>query len=198
MIAFLRGIVRVKALQQAVLDCGGVGYGVAMSQSSLVRLPAEGQTASIFVHTSLTQDALRLYGFVEAAERDVFLVLLATPGVGPRLALTILSALSPGELAQAVHSGNKAQLCAIAGVGKKKAERLLVELQDRLPAIRGDAAPGVPRQQLRDDLHSALTNLGFAVPAAERVDREALDADPAQTDLTALVRAALRLTSMRP
>jgi Holliday junction DNA helicase RuvA len=193
-IASLHGVVRSKDLLQAVVECSGVGYGVAMSLCSLRRLPEVGQMAHVFVHTSLGQDALRLFGFVEAVERDTFLVLVTTPGVGPRLALTILSALSPAELAAVVRQGDKAQLCGIAGVGKKKAERLLVELQDRLPDVGDSLQAGPTAGGLRQDLHSALTNLGFALPVADRIAKEVLEADPEQTDLTVLLRRALRST----
>ncbi len=189
MIASLRGTVRQKDLQQAVIECQGVGYGVAMSLSSLQSLPPEGQLAFVFVHTNFSQDALRLYGFVNSGERDTFLVLLSTPGVGPRLALTILSTLSPAELAAAVRDGDKAQLCAITGVGKKKAERLLIELCDRLPQVLPTA---LPLPSLRHDLISALTNLGFAGPEAERLAQQAMAANAGEKELTALVRSALR------
>ncbi len=197
MIASLRGTVVEKDHQSAVVECGGVGYGLAMSLSALARLPPVGQGTFVWVHTHLSQDALRLFGFLEAAEREAFLVLVGTTGVGPRLALAILSALSPTELCSAVAQQNKVQLCAIPGVGKKKAERLLLELKDRLPQGATDKAMPGP-SGLRQDLHSALCNLGFTPQIADRAARQAMEQAPEQTDLTALLREALRQTTARP
>ena len=197
MIVSLQGTVIGKDTQGATVQCGGVGYGLAMSLTALTHLPQMGEEAFVWVHTQMSQDALRLFGFVEAAERDAFLVLICTPGVGPKLALSILSALSPVELGNAVAQGDKALLCAIVGVGKKKAERLLVELKDRLPQGLPSGPVPTRRQAQRDDLHSALVNLGFAPQVAESAARQAIDQAPTQTDLTALMRAALRTTTLR-
>lgn len=195
LITSLRGRLLSKDTQGAAVECAGVGYGVAMSLSGLAKLGEVGSEMQVLVHTHLTQDALRLYAFVEAGERLAFEVLLGTTGVGPRLALAILSTLSPAELADAVRRDDKASLTRIPGVGSKKAERLLVELRDRLPEpvqlSSLTASPGA----LREDLHSALLNLGFAPQAAERAARHALEQHPQETDLATLVRDALRSTT---
>lgn len=195
MIVHLRGTLLDKDLQAAIVDCGGVGYGLSMSVTSLAKLPTVGAPVSLRVYTHVTDDALRLFGFVEPSEREAFVVLIATNGVGPRLALAILSALSPAELAWAVSIDDKAALCAIPGVGKKKAERLLVELKDRLPQGAAPQAESGGQNRRKQDLLSALHNLGFAPQVAERAAQRALDAAPGQTDLTRLLREALRTTT---
>lgn len=201
MIERLRGVLVQRDAGGAVIECGGVGYGVAMSVGALARLGALQSEVVVLVHTHVAEDALRLFGFVDAAERAAFLTLLHTTGVGPRLALAILSTLSPAELAEAVRRGDKAMLTRIPGVGAKKAERLLVELRDRLgPAMAGSVA--VVGGSVHADLASALTNLGFAPPVAERAAQQVLRAAPPHQQgpehLPGLLRAALRAVSQTP
>ncbi len=193
MIASLRGTLVRKGTDGVVIECGGVGYGVAVSLASLQKLGREGAEAHLFVHTHLTQDALRLFGFVDPGEQEAFLVLIGTSGVGPKLALAILSTLSPAELADVVARADRAALTRIPGVGAKKAERLLVELKDRLTGL---LLPGTSRAGVvLSDLVSALVNLGFSAQIAERAARDALEADPEEQELATLVRAALRRTT---
>jgi Holliday junction DNA helicase RuvA len=196
MIASLRGRLVHKDTQGAVVECAGVGYGVAMSLASLAQLGDVGREVHVHVHTHVSQDALRLFGFADPDERTMFELLIATAGVGPRLALAILSTLTPNELADAVAGGDKTSLTRIPGVGPKKAERLLVELKDR---VAGRPVTGIALRGggLRDDLLSALMNLGFAQPVAERAAKHAIDSFPEQMDLTTLVREALRATTTR-
>lgn len=196
MIASLRGRLLTKDTELAVIDCGGVGYSVHMSLTSLTRLGPEGSEVSVLVHTHLTQDALRLFGFIEASERRLFEVLINTSGVGPKLALSILSLLSPGDLADIVARGDKGMLVQVPGIGAKKAERLLLELKGRLDDV---VATPTPRRAASagpaDDLLAALVSLGFAPKDAERAARHALEARPGETDLAALVREALRASA---
>ena len=191
MIASLRGSLIHKDDHGAVIECGGVGYGVAMSRTSLAKLTLAAPTVFVLVHTHVSQDALRLFGFADAAERDAFLLLIGVNGVGPRLALGILSDLTPGALGDVVARKDKAALTHVAGVGKKTAERLLLELQDRLPQDDASVSAGTA---LRTDLLSALLNLGFSEAVAEHAARQALVLQPDATDLTQLVREALRAT----
>ena len=194
MIASLHGRLLSKDAQGAVIDCGGVGYGLAMSLSSLSRLGAEGGDVQVLVHTHVTQDNLRLYGFVDAAERGAFGILIGITGVGPRLALAILSALSPGELSEVVTRADKATLKRIPGIGGKTAERLLVELKHRLP--KGGAHPVTANKtDVATDLAAALASLGFKPSAADEAARETLEAHPEESDLAGLVRLALRSTT---
>jgi Holliday junction DNA helicase RuvA len=192
-IASLRGRLVHKDTEGVIVDCGGVGYGVAVSLSSLARLGSEGSEVELLVRTQLSQDALRLYGFADAEERDTFEILVTTKGVGPRMALAILSALSPAELADVVAVADKGALTRIPGVGNKPAERLLLELKDRL--ARRPTRPQTPSAPAQADLVSALVNLGFKSTEADDVARHTLEAHRGETDIATLVRHALRATT---
>jgi len=194
-IASLRGKILVKDPAGTIIDVNGVGYGLAMSLSSLAKIGSEGATTQLFVHTHVSQDAIRLYGFADREEQSYFEILVGTTGVGPKLALSILSAMSPSELSLAVVSGDKLALTRIPGIGNKTAERLLVELKHRLPeAPITSATPSAPRG-IMPDLVSALVNLGFKLVIAEDVARTTLAEYPNETDLTTLVRHALRAST---
>jgi len=192
-IAHLRGRLITKDAQGAVIDCGGVGYGLRMSLSSLSRLGVEGDEVEVLVHTHVSQDALRLYGFLDTDERSTFEILIGTSGVGPRLALAILSTLSAAELFEVVAREDKATLKRIPGIGGKTAERLLVELKHRLDKVpvSGTATPA-GRATVAGDLAAALASLGFKPAQADEVARQTLEAHPVETDLAVLVRMALR------
>lgn len=191
MISSLRGTVVEKNAQSVVLECAGVGYGLTLSLSSLTKLGEPGSQATLKVHTHLTQDSLKLFGFVTDAERRTFEVLIAISGVGPRLAIALLSFLSPSELSRAVRDGDKAALVKVPGVGGKKAERLLVELKGRLLDV-DDSGAEVAVPSVLDDLVSALGHLGFPPKEADQVGRAVRDAHPDETDLATLVKLALR------
>lgn len=194
MIASLRGCLASKGADGIVIDCGGVGYAVSMSITGLARLGVAGSEARVLVHTHLTQDALRLFGFVDDDERQAFSILIGTSGVGPRLALAILSTLTPTDLASAVERGDKALLTHIPGIGAKKAERLLVELKGRIKGFGGGLGSSSTGHSLIADVTSALENLGFAADVASEAAREATKAHSDETELATLVRAALQLT----
>lgn len=202
MIARLHGILLERELQGLVVDCQGVGYAVACSLTTLAALPAVGAAVTLHVYTHVAEDALRLYGFAAAPERRSFVALLGATGVGPKLALAILSTLAPAELQHAVESRDKTALTRIPGVGGKKAERLLVELQGKLvfeptaPA-RGAVAATVGAGRKLAEVRSALVNLGFAREVAEQAAKDALQGAGAGADLAALVRSALRSTTRR-
>ena len=191
MIAALNGTVVHKDASGAVIECAGVGYGVTMSLSSLTGLGDEGSTAKILVHTHVTETSIRLYGFITANERRAFEVLIGITGVGPRVAIAVLSFLSPGELAQAVEDGDKGALVKVPGIGGKKAERLLVELKGKLLATDERGQP-VRTSSIVEDLASALLNLGFPPKDAEAVARAIRDEHPDEDDLATLVTEALR------
>jgi holliday junction DNA helicase RuvA len=197
MIASLRGLLRHKDTEGAVIECGGVGYGVAMSLSALTRMGKEGDQVTVLVHTHLTQESLRLFAFLDADEKSAFEILLGTQGVGPRLALAILSSMSPRELAEAIDMADKGALQRIPGVGPKKAARLLIELKGRVEgfAVAGGTQVRLAVAPVYNDLVSALVNLGFNPQVAERAARGAQQSHPDETDLATLVRAALRSTT---
>jgi Holliday junction DNA helicase RuvA len=194
LIAHLRGRVLSKQPQELCLDVGGVGYRVLIPLSTFYRLPEPGVEAAVHVHTHVREDALALFGFLTRGEQDIFERLIGVSGVGPRVALAILSGIEAPELVAALGAGDVARLTRIPGVGKKTAERLVLELRDKMPALvalpAADAAP--PRAiALQDDVLSALANLGYARALAERaVERAARERPEARFE--DLLRLALR------
>ncbi|HXX29860.1 MAG TPA: Holliday junction branch migration protein RuvA [Myxococcaceae bacterium] len=191
MIARLRGTVMEKGLQDAVVDVQGVGYRVAFSLLSLARLPPEGRPADVRVRTVLREDALELVGFLSAEEEQMYLLLTSVSHVGPKLALVVLSGLEVGDLADALARGDLARLTRIHGVGKKTAERLVLELREKAKALAaGQPAAGTPGA--RRDLVSALENLGYRASEATGVaDAVAARLGP-EAPFEALFREALR------
>jgi holliday junction DNA helicase RuvA len=167
MIALLTGKIAHKAPDYIILDVNGVGYRVQIPFSTYYALPAEGGTVSLQIHTSVKEDAINLYGFRTQQEKELFQLLIGVSGVGPKLANGILSNSEPSELADSLLRGDLARLSAIPGIGKKTAERLVLELKEKikklglgLPAGH-DATPVAGKQEIRDDVLSALINLGY-------------------------------------
>jgi Holliday junction DNA helicase RuvA len=171
MIAFLRGRVLEKHPNRVIVDVGGVGYDVAVPLSTFYTAGEAGVEICLRVHTHVREDQLALFGFATALELTVFERLIAISGIGPKLALAVLSGIEPRELIAALQRGDVTRLTRIPGVGKKTAERIVLELRDRLPKAMEAAASGAPAptadDTLRDDLISALTNLGYHRPAIE-------------------------------
>lgn len=191
MIARLQGVVLEKGLGDVVLDVQGVGYRVALSLLSLARLPPEGQAAEVRVRTVVREDAIELVGFLSADEEQMFLLLTSVSHVGPKLALSVLSGLEVGDLAEALARGDLARLTRIHGVGKKTAERLVLELRDKARGLAsGRPVPGVPGA--RRDLVSALENLGYRPGDAEAATDGAAARLGAEAPFEALFREALR------
>jgi Holliday junction DNA helicase RuvA len=176
MIAHLRGTLLEKAPSRIMVDVGGVGYDVQVPLSTFYVIGDPGGGISLRIHTHVREDAIALYGFATTLEHDLFERLIAISGVGPKLALAVLSGIEPAELIRAVRTQDVARLTAIPGIGKKTAERISLELKDRLPAAVAAAgqatAAAAPGDQLRSDLMSALLNLGYQRAAAEKaIDR---------------------------
>lgn len=192
MIAYLAGTLAFKSPAYAVVDVQGVGYQVFFSLSSYCRLPEPGQPVRVHVHTHVREDALQLYGFLDPVERDLFLLLLEVQGIGPRLALSILSGGSPSELLRAIRDGDAGQLVRIPGVGKKTAARLLVELRDKVSrtALPSGLEVEPVATHVAKEAISALVNLGYRLAEAERAVAQA-QAEGAE-NLESLIRAALR------
>jgi Holliday junction DNA helicase RuvA len=171
MIANLRGTLSEKAPSRLVVDVAGVGYDVQVPLSTFYVLGDPGAPVSLRIHTHVREDVIALYGFATPLEQDLFERLIAISGVGPKLALAVLSGIEPAELITAVRLQDVARLTAIPGVGKKTAERIGLELKDRLPASLqavGQVQPPTPGDQQRTDLLSALLNLGYQRPVAEK------------------------------
>ncbi len=170
MIAFLRGQLLEKQPGRVIVDVQGVGYDVAIPLSTFYPLPEPGGEVSLRIHTHVREDALALFGFGTPLELHVFERLIAISGIGPKLALAVLSGIEPQELVAAVQHGDIARLTAIPGIGKKTAERIGLELKDRLPlaVVSASAVELAPGAGVRDDLISALLNLGYHRPLVER------------------------------
>jgi len=195
MIATLRGKLAEKSLDSVVVDVGGVGYWVQMSMQALSQLPTEGNDVRLRCYTHVREDALSLFGFVDSAEKEAFESLIGVSGVGPKLALTILSGLPVAELIRAVAEGNHPRLQAIPGVGKKTAERLVVELRDRFSKLNllqsaAGAEPGTPTQG-RQDIVEALVALGYRRNQAERAVAQVAEEKGDISDAESLLKLAL-------
>ena len=194
MIAHIRGRLLEKHPTHLIVDVGGVGYQLAVPLSTFYDVGEPGAEVALRVHTHVREDALLLFGFLTALERDLFERLIAVSGVGPRLALAVLSGIEPQGLVRAVRDGDVARLTAIPGIGRKTAERVVLELRDRLPKmLTAEPAIEPATGRLRDDLLSALLNLGYHRPLAEKAVDGALAAQPDVTFETALRAALLRL-----
>jgi Holliday junction DNA helicase RuvA len=180
-IAHLRGRLLDKQPNRIIVDVNGVGYDVFVPLSTFYNLGEPGHEVALRTHTHVREDALTLYGFATRLEQDLFERLISISGIGPKLALAVLSGLEPPELMRAIERGDVAQLTGIPGVGKKTSERIVLELKDRLPkAIAAPPAPGVEPESpsVRDDVLSALLNLGYHRPLAEKAVAAALSIAP--------------------
>jgi len=172
MIAYLSGKLLVKATNVAIVDVNGVGYEVQIPLSTYYDLGELGSSISLQIYTQVREDAIQLFGFRTALEKEIFLKLVSVSGVGPKLALTLLSGMSAEELIQAILSGNLVQLIGVPGVGRKTAERLVLELKDKLKSLSSlevGAGQGAGSDaSLKSDVISALVNLGWQQAMAEK------------------------------
>jgi Holliday junction DNA helicase RuvA len=194
MIAHLRGKLIHKEPGQAIVECAGVGYDVTISVPTFTALPGVGGEASLFIHTQVSEDAIALFGFMEREEKRLFERLITVSGVGPKLAVKMLSGLSSERTVQAIKAQDHAQLVRIPGVGKKLAERLVVELKDKLDDFAVAPIPSVVQGAAVDDVLSALVNLGYQRPAAEKAIEQAVSKEKSLAgDFDGLFRAALKV-----
>jgi Holliday junction DNA helicase RuvA len=169
MIAHLRGKLLVKHPNQAIVESGGVGYDVTITVPTFSDLPNAGSEVSLHIHTHVREDSIALFGFRRPAEKQLFEKLLTVSGIGPKLAITILSGMSADQMVAAIRGGDVARLTRIPGIGKKTAERMVLELRDKLPSeIAGEAAVASAASPVEEDVLSALVNLGYQRAAAER------------------------------
>jgi len=199
MIAQLRGLLLEKHPNQAIVETAGVGYDVTIPVSTFTHLPEPGAEVKLRIHTHVREDALALFGFLTQDEKAIFEKLIGVSGIGPKLAVTILSGLAAPDLINAIRRGEVAQLVRIPGIGKKTAERMVLELRDKLPAATGEtpAAPSADALSPVDqDVLSALLNLGCGRPQAEAAVRKAKAGAAtagANADFEPLFRRALEL-----
>jgi Holliday junction DNA helicase RuvA len=180
-IALVRGEVAVRRADHVVILAGGIGYRLAVSAETLRHVPAAGRTVTLHSHLVVRDDALALYGFATEEERDLFLALIGVQSVGPKVALAVLSGGPPRDIVAAVAAGDVARLQAVPGIGKRTAERIVVELREKVAAALGAAGEEIvvtraddPRRLARD----GLVELGFSVPEADELLRDAADGTP--------------------
>jgi Holliday junction DNA helicase RuvA len=196
MIAHLRGRLLFKSPNQATVECAGVGYDVTISVTTFSALPGEGAEASLHIHTHVREDQIALFGFSETQEKRLFEKLLTISGIGPKLAITVLSGIASDRLVTAIRSGDHATLTRIPGIGKKTAERVVLELKDKLDdlaaAIPPSAGSAMHHGPAGDDALSALVNLGYPRPIAQKAIETAIGKNAeAAHDFETLFRAAM-------
>lgn len=200
MIAFITGRLRRKATDYLIVDVAGVGYQVQAPLSTYCNIPEAGAEVSLYIHTHLREDALSLFGFLTQDEKDMFLLLMGVSGIGPKLALAVLSSLSVPDLSCALQTSDDAKLCAIPGIGKKTAARMVLELKDRVTqlvasgVVSSSAAATLPADA--EDVISALVNLGYKRPQAEEAVKKVRQSRPGAT-VEVLIREALSLLLKR-
>ncbi|HEX9138026.1 MAG TPA: Holliday junction branch migration protein RuvA [Nitrospirota bacterium] len=200
MIASITGRLRRKATDYLIIDVAGVGYQVQVPLSTYYSIPDNGEEVSLHIHTLLREDSLSLFGFLTQEEKDMFLLLMGVSGIGPKLALAILSSLPVAELSRAIQAADDSTLRAIPGIGKKTAARMVLELKDKIALTTPImAAPSSTSAVLSDDCEdviSALVNLGYRKPQAEEAVRKVRDGRPGLT-IEELIREALSVLMRR-
>jgi len=189
MIAHLRGRLISKHPNQAIVEAAGVGYDVTITVPTFSDLPALGAEVALHIHTHVREDAIALFGFLRADEKQLFEKLITVSGIGPKLAITILSGMPTADMVGAIRGNDFARLTRIPGIGKKTAERMCVELRDKLDAF-GAPQTAAPVSAIEDDVISALTNLGYQRTVAEKCVERAV-ASAGRENFDAIFRAAL-------
>jgi Holliday junction DNA helicase RuvA len=192
MIAHLRGKLLAKHPNQAIVETSGVGYDVTISVPTFSDLPAVGGDVALHIHTHVREDMLALYGFLRSAEKTLFEKLITVSGIGPKLAITILSGMAADEMVNAIRGNDIARLTRIPGIGKKTAERMVLELRDKLPPEKAGEIAAIPTlSAVEEDVLSALMNLGYQRASAEK----ALSAISKNGQFDAMFRQALTVLS---
>jgi len=192
-IAHLTGTLRDKQLQRIIIDVGGVGYDVNVPLSTFYGIGDIGSQVSLRIHTHVTDESIRLFGFATPLEQQLFEWLIAISRIGPKVALSVLSGIEPADLVKAIRSSDLGRLTSIPGVGRKNAERLVIELKDRVNKLAAGTAElsPIPGDSVRDDLLSALANLGYQRAAAEKAVERAFQKSSSR-EFEPLLREVLR------
>ena len=200
MIAWLSGRLRHKATDYLIIDVAGVGYEVAVPLSTYSVIPDNGKDVSLHIHTHVREDSLSLFGFLTEAEKNMFLLLLGVSGIGPKLALSILSCVSVKDLAHTIQISDDSRLCTIPGIGKKTAARMLLELKDKIklviPAMPAPLSGPAGASDDIEDVISALMNLGYKRPQAEETVKKIKHGRPGIA-VEELIREALSMLMKR-
>jgi Holliday junction DNA helicase RuvA len=203
MIAHLSGTLLAKQATTAIVDVGGVGYELAIPLSTFYELGEPGANVQLRVYTHVREDAIQLFGFKTARERELFLQLISVNGVGPKLGITLLSGMSADEMVASIRTNNLVRLVSIPGVGRKTAERLVVELRDKIAALSSPAleeefasktaasGPESSEDSMRHDALSALVNLGYQKAGAEKAVKTAID-EGGELSVELILRRSLR------
>ncbi len=193
MIALLNGIIRHKKAPHLIIECAGVGYEVEATLTAFTQLPEVNQSATLYTHLSIRDDAHVLFGFATLAERDLFRVLIKVNGIGPKMGLAILSGMTASELGQVIANQDTLALTRLPGIGKKTAERLMIELKDKFPALTTDDSAGelsnTAEGQAKNDAVDALVQLGYKPAEAEKMVESVYQPD---SDSGELIRHALQ------
>ena len=197
MIAHIQGFLHFKSPEYLVIDVDGIGYQVQVPLSTFYDLPQVGTAVSLHIHTHVREDALQLYGFQSPEEKTIFVRLISVSGIGPRLAVNILSGISPGELVECLSQNNLARLISVPGVGRKTAERIMVELRDKVSSLALGHDVTVPARTAADeamieDALSALLNLGYKKGMAQRAIENARQRLEGEITLESLLKESLR------
>jgi len=199
MIALLSGKLAYKGISHIVVDTQGVGYRVFIPLTTFYELPEAGEPVTLHIHTSVKEDAINLFGFYTLQERDLFQLMISVSGIGPKVAMNILSGISSHELLEAISGGNLARLITIPGIGRKMAERLILELRDK--AAKKMAADQIPvtdakqkqKDAMREDVLSALVNLGYKAGAAKDTLDKIMRDDEGEPMMDQLLKKALKI-----
>jgi Holliday junction DNA helicase RuvA len=197
MIAHIQGRLHFKSPENLIIDVDGIGYQVLVPLTTFYELPDVGHTVALHIHTHVREDALQLYGFQAQEEKALFIRLMGVAGIGPRLAVNILSGISPAELAECLGQGDLARLISIPGVGRKTAERIMVEMRDKLPALAADrdialSVKYAADEAVMNDAVSALVNLGYKKGVAQRAIDQARQRLEGERTLESLLKESLR------
>ncbi|MCI0447287.1 Holliday junction branch migration protein RuvA [bacterium] len=191
MIGYLKGILGEKKPNSLILDVNGVGYLVNIPVSTFLELPDEGSTLALFIYTHVREETLALYGFRTMREKVLFEKLISVSGIGPKVAISFLSGMSADELIPAIQNQDIGKLSTIPGVGRKTAERVSLELREKIPQLLSESAQAPQEKPMREDLISALVNLGYQQSLAERIIKNVLDKSKSDASFEELLKNAL-------
>jgi len=196
MIASIKGILSYKSTSHIIVDVQGIGYRIMVPLTTFYELPEIGQFLELTIHTHVREDLINLFGFIDQKEKELFQLMVSISGIGPRLAINILSGISADDLTRALSAGNTGKLVAIPGVGKKTAERMIVELKDRVVKLSAvETALETTDEPIKEDALSALINLGYKSAMAQKAIDEAFETCDEETTLELLLTESLKILS---